>query len=311
MLENSLDPILHTSTLQTIEHTPSHQRLFEERYHQKLQELCERPQQYAVNSYARVREEEKCWPLVCALLDTIAREHASALKLAMSLVQTSCAAWSDQVRHAPQAWLERAFAGQTVLELEVVRHIDLRKRVISLQMLENLCKQPSLSRLSILRIDEAELSTLAGRILANHACLDQLRELYLNHNPELGTRGVSHLLEQGRFEHLEVLSLAGCNIEDEALFKLCQNDSIRHLTYLDLHHNALTDRGVCVLALSSSLANLRHLYLYQNPQLTNRSAQALLHRREIGLPSLLDADLHDCSVQDSALCDKLLAPRAR
>lgn len=305
MLESSLDPILHSSTLQTIEHTPSHQRTFEEHYRRQLIELCEQPLSHPAGSYARLRAEETSWPRICALLDTLTRQHATTLKLATALIQEACTPWSDRSRTAPAAWLERAMSGEEVFELAIVRHIDLGKRSLSLEMLEHLCQQPHLSRISILRLDEAELSSLAGRLLGQHPCLDNLRELYLNHNPDLGNRGVSNLLEQGRFTHLEVLSLAGCNVRDEALFKLCQNDSIQQLTYLDLHDNALTDRGVCVLALSSNLSRLQHLYLYHNQGIADQGARALLHRRDVGFPCLETADLHDCAIKDETLCQKL------
>ncbi len=301
MLESSLDPILHQSTLQTLAPETTETPLFS-----TLVGLCQEPA-HQPTPYKQQRQQEQNWPLICALLDGIFHNDPTQLEHAIAQVTHHTTTWDALHKKAPQRWLNKVMEGEQLPMMSVVMHIDLRQHNLSLKQLQYLLQHKHLDHVKILRIDEARLSSLAGILLAQSPMLQQLQELYLGYNPELDEMGSAQLFQHGDFSNMQVLSLAGTRFGDESMKQLVGNTTIRQLKHLYLNENTITDRGVNMLSLASNLSTLETLYLYKNEGISEKSAVMLQQRRELGFPSLEVADLSECNVPHT-LCQKLAAP---
>ena len=83
-----------------------------------------------------------------------------------------------------------------------------------------------------------------------------LRQLELNSN-RLDAASIGQLLGSVAVSGLEVLSLSGNDLPDEAAEAIAASPHLRHLRRLDLAGNELTDDGLTMLGRSTHLPALR------------------------------------------------------
>ena len=253
--------------------------------------------------YARTCEQERCYEAFCAILERLHEARHPGYERAVSWIDQACAGIKDSLRRAPRAWLRRLARGEPVSALRVSRHLAWCGEPLEREQLARWCKAPELEAITILRLDEAELSCWAAELLAGLPALGALRELYLGYN-DLGDEALAGLFERGRFDALEVLSVAGNQLGDRACVRLTDNATLRRLKALCLNQNRIGDRGVRALALWRAAASLERLHLYGNVAITDEGAEALERRLELGFSNLYELDLYDCAVS-AKRCQRL------
>lgn len=244
--------------------------------------------------YARLQREEHLWGALCQTLDALSgSERERACQDAQDILH----AIRPELRRAPRAWLEARLGSKDPdPRLGLVRHIRLTHTALSPEALGHLAGAPELSATTMLRLDDAQISSQGLEALLTSTW--SLRELWLGRN-QIDDAGAAALAASPLLEGVTSLGLADNQIGDEGAIALVSSPHVLHLRELYLPGNKLSDPTILAIAHGRALATLERLYLYANPGITDAGAQALLPRLEHHFPCLQDLDLSDTGVSPS------------
>ena len=137
-----------------------------------------------------------------------------------------------------------------------IREIDLCSCFLGNSGPAALVRCRHLGRLEVLDLGFNDLTDQGLRTLSDAANLENLRELSLNDNRQIGTPGVRALADSPHFAKLRLIDLSGNGLSESALKVLINGESLMSLDSVPLHGNNIGDGGVQALARSALLGRM-------------------------------------------------------
>lgn len=185
------------------------------------------------------------WFKLCARVEELGQEVDLEEEI-IPMLNERLADWDDAWRVVPPGWIDLLLDGELVPQLRITRHLDLRRRCLSLEDAELLAESHELSDIRLLN-------------LAYNGFQDE---------------GVVVLMGSEYIRNLTFLDLSGNSVETRGIRAIARSPFVSNLRHLDLTGNWINDKGATHLAESEHLANLKRLILRGNP-IHEEGAQAL------------------------------------
>lgn len=187
----------------------------------------------------------------------------------------SLAQWPDELRVAPDRWVDLLLQGEIPLGLSLIKTLRIHRQIDDTIWIK-LMNHPSLAHLTRLEVSGDLFDEKRARFLARTSSLKSLESLSIS-SVELSTEALDVLLAEDTAWHdtLTDLTLSKCHMHVAHMRKLADAPLIERLQSLDLSKNRLGPNELCTLFKRSSLPSLERLLLSFN------------HIHEIGLRELL------------------------
>lgn len=215
----------------------------------------------ALIAAARAVPQELSWHAVVYCADRL--DDAALSALLEDLEPLS--AWPAEVRRAPADWWGNLRHTKPEPRWRFVQKLVLGADTEDEVSLNALTSAPELQSLPWLEVDGWRWSPAQLERLSTADVLQGLTRLDLL-NSKLSAVHVGRFLDGAWPENLDVLTLRGCALDDEAVQVLARHTAVGELSTLDLSNNAIGDDGARALARSAPLSrHLKVLDLQDNP----------------------------------------------
>lgn len=234
------------------------------------------------------------WARLCELLDEL--ERARLEEEVFPYIEGRARAWPDELRVAPQRWVERAVeGGQVVPFWSVVRALDLSCQYLGAGQVIELLASPRLARVTHLDLSHNRIEERGAVILAQESSILGLVELRLAFN-HIGPRGAGTLARAGALEGVEVLELEANDLGERGALALAEASWLGEVRALNLIQNGIGSRGVEALLGRGRLARLERLILDRNPLGSRGAIDALIEALRVA--PLRRLELRGCEIED-------------